>query len=132
MRVLIVEDNPQDVRLAAEIARAAGFDDIETCISLDRAIIVVEEGLQGKNSLPDVIILDLNLGYESGYELLRIWRTNWEKAKLHVIVWSALEERNRELCALFRVDAFVSKWDGEAELREALQQLNGAGSIVAN
>ena len=38
-----------------------------------------------------------------------------------MIVWSQLEDPNRAICELFKIDAYVSKWDGESALREALR-----------
>ena len=126
MRTLIIEDNPDDIRIAARIARTVGFEDVEAFTSVDSAIERIEEGLRGEKSLPDAIILDLNLGYDSGFEVIRHWRTTWGTKNMRLIVWSVLGEHTQELCALFHVDAFVSKWKGEEALSKALQQVTGA------
>jgi DNA-binding response OmpR family regulator len=112
MRAMIIGDDLSDTRIAARVARTAGFEDFEAFPSVDRAIKSIEQGLQGEKPLPDAIILDLNLGYECGYEFLRHWRTTWANSTIQIIVWSVLGDRNRELCALFHVDAYVSKWEG--------------------
>lgn len=125
MRTLIIEDSPNDTRIAAKVARTAGFEDVEAFTSLDHAIERIEEGLRGERSLPDAIILDLNLGYDSGFEVIRHWRTRWGNSNMRLIVWSVLGEHTQELCALFHVDAFVSKWRGEEALSKALQQVTG-------
>jgi DNA-binding response OmpR family regulator len=124
MRTLIIEDNPNDLRIAARVARAAGFEDIEAFASLGNAIEHIEQGLRGERPLPDAIILDLNLGQDSGFEVLRHWRAAWPNSAMRMVVWSALGDHNRELCSLFHVDAYVHKWEGEAALREALEGLN--------
>lgn len=124
MRALIIEDNPNDLRIAASVARTAGFEDIDAFTSLGNAIEHIEQALRGEGPLPDAIILDLNLGLDSGFEVLRHWRSAWPNSAMRMVVWSALGDHNRELCALFHVDAFVSKWKGEAALREALEGLN--------
>ena len=97
---------------------------------LHEAVERIEQGLRGERSLPDAIILDLNLldlnlGHENGYEALLQWRTIWANSAMRMIVWSALAEHNAQLCALFHVDAFVSKWKGEAALHEALRDVIG-------
>jgi CheY-like chemotaxis protein len=120
---LIIEDDPVDVGMAARIARSAGFEDVEAFTSLTDGINRIERGLRGERTLPDAIIVDLNLGHENGYEVLRHWRSKWANPAIRMIVWSGLGEHNRGLCALFHVDAFVSKWKGEAALREALQKI---------
>ncbi|MGA7107232.1 MAG: hypothetical protein WBV28_06865 [Terracidiphilus sp.] len=43
--------------------------------SVALAIESIEQGLRDERPLPDAIVLDLNLGYESGYKILRHWRT---------------------------------------------------------
>jgi CheY-like chemotaxis protein len=125
MRTLIIEDKLSDTRIAAHIARAEGFEDIEAFTSLHEAIERIEQGLRGERPLPDAIILDLNLGHENGYEALLQWRTTWADSAMRMVVWSALGEHNAQLCALFHVDAFVSKWKGEAALHEALREVVG-------
>ncbi len=129
MRTVIIDDNPEHVRVAARIARTAGFEDVETFNSLRAAIERIEQGLSGTKPLPDAIILDLNLGHENGYEALRHWRDTWENSAMRMVVWSALAEHNQELCALFHVDAFVSKWKGEAALQKALREVNGTSPV---
>ena len=130
MRTVIIEDKLSDIRIAARIARAVGFEDIEAFTSLHEAIERIEQGLRGERSLPDAIILDLNLGHENGYQVLRHWRETWEDSPMRMVVWSALGEQNRELCALFHIDAFVSKWKGEAALHEALRKVSGASPVA--
>lgn len=128
MRTLIIEDNPVDIGIAARIARTAGFEDVEVFTSLADSLERIEQGLRGERSLPDAIVLDLNLGYENGYEALRRWRLTWANSTMRMVVWSGLAEHNQQLCALFHVDAFVSKWKGEAALREALQKISTQSS----
>jgi DNA-binding response OmpR family regulator len=123
MRVLILEDEPKDLKTASDIALAAGFNEIQAFMWLAPAILWLEEGLRGERPLPHAMILDLGLGSESGYELLRFWHSRQTDAKVHIIVWSQVEERNRDVCDIFGVDAYVGKWEGEAALREALKNL---------
>jgi|ERR1700733_12818848 len=123
MRTLIIEDDPNHIRMASKVARTAGFEDIEVFMSLRNAIERIEQALRGEKPLPDAIILDLNLGAESGFEVLRHWRTTLSNSEMRLVVWSGLGDHNRELCALFHVDAFVFKWQGENALREALEQV---------
>jgi DNA-binding response OmpR family regulator len=126
MRTMIIEDNLRDTRIASKVARLAGFEDVETFTSLERAIERIEQGLRGEKPLPDAIIVDLILGHDSGFEVLRHWRTTWSESAMRMIVWTQLGEHSRGLCALFHVDAFVSKWQGEEALRKALEGVSDA------
>jgi CheY-like chemotaxis protein len=122
-KLLIVEDQPNDLQIAAESARSVGITDIEARTSYNAAKTYLEKGMRGDIPLPDGIVLDLDLGYESGYELLRFWHSNPELAKIPIIIWTLLGEEQREICTLFKVNVYISKWEGVAPFREALLQV---------
>ncbi len=123
-RLLLVEDQPQDARLAAKAAQSIGFSEVDALSSVQVARSYLEECLKGEREVPDGIVLDLDLGYESGYELLRYWHSTPELSRIPVIVWSILGEDQREMCRLFKVNHFVAKWEGEEAFREALRGLS--------
>jgi DNA-binding response OmpR family regulator len=97
---MIIEDSLKDTRIASKVARLAGFEDVEIFTSLEGAMRRIEQGLKGERPLPDAIIVDLVLGHDSGFEVLRHWRTTWSDSSMRMIVWSVLGEHSRELCAL--------------------------------
>lgn len=125
-RMLVVEDQPSDLQVAAQTARAAGITDVEARSAAQAAMLYLEKGLRAEQPLPDIIVLDLDLGYESGYELLRYWHSNPELKQIPLIVWSILGEEQKEICNLFKVSDYVSKWEGAAALREALRKVQVA------
>lgn len=122
-RLLLIENEPKDLKLAATTAGAMGISEVEARTSLDAARSFLDRGLTGEIALPDAIVLDLDLGYDSGYELLRYWHSTPELAKIPLIVWSVLGDEQRDMCALFKVSAFVGKWEGPQAFREALAKL---------
>jgi CheY-like chemotaxis protein len=128
MQVLIVEDQPNDLRIAAAAAKDSGFADIEARSSLTSAREFLEKKLQSEDSLPDAIILDLDLGYESGFELLRFWHSNPQLARIPVIVWTILGDQYREICEMFRVSTYIDKAVGDSALRKALGELSRLAS----
>lgn len=125
MQLLIVEDHPNDIQIAAKAAKASGFSVIEAKTSAVTAKAHLETALQGEQSLPDAIVLDLDLGYDSGFELLRFWHSNPELAKIPLVVWTALGEKHREICRMFKVNAYVFKDEGPSVLRQVLGGLSG-------
>jgi CheY-like chemotaxis protein len=127
-RLLLVENEPKDLKVAADTARSLGFAEVDACMSLQAARTYLEKGLTAHGPLPDGILLDLDLGYESGYELLRFWHSTPRLSQIPLIVWSVLGEEQRAMCKLFKVKTFVGKWEGAARLREALEELRGAVS----
>ena len=123
-RLLLVEDLAKDLKLAADTAHSLGIEEVDARTSLDAARAYLEKGLEGEIPLPDGIVLDLNLGYESGYELLRFWHRTPQLSKIPVIVWSILGDEQREMCKLFKVSSFVAKWEGKEAFRDALSKLD--------
>jgi CheY-like chemotaxis protein len=127
-RLLIVEDQANDLRIAADLARSIGFSIVDARSSAMAAKVYLENGLQGEGPLPEAIILDLDLGYESGFELMRFWHSNPRLSKIPLIIWTVLGDNQREICRLFKVDAYVSKTEDPALLRAALSGLTRAAS----
>lgn len=119
--VLIVEDQASEIRAVADLATSLGATHVEARASASAAIAYLESALEGKTVLPDVIVVDLDLGYESGFELLRFWHANAKLAKSRLIVWTIMGAEQQEICQLFKVDAIVSKADGLAALRSAIE-----------
>ena len=121
--LLIVEDQPTDVRIAADIAQALGFSVIEARASASAAKVYLESALEGRGPVPDVILLDLDLGYESGHELLRFWHSNPGLSGTQMIVWTVMGKEQQDVCRLFNVNAVVAKWEGAAALKRVLEPL---------
>jgi DNA-binding response OmpR family regulator len=122
-RILIVEDHEKDLSVAEQAARSAGFSDIEARADIRSTKVYLEKAIGAEGSLPDLILLDLDLGHESGYELLRIRYANTRLAKIPVLIWTQLGRENYEVCALFNISGYVAKWEGPAALRDVLVKL---------
>jgi len=127
-RLLIVEDQSADLRMAVEVIKSLGFSSIEARTSSTAAKAYLEAVLEGKEPLPDVMIVDLDLGYESGFELLRFRHSHSELAPVRLIVWTVLGEQQQQICRLFKVDAVVSKSEGVLALKRALEPLVASAS----
>jgi CheY-like chemotaxis protein len=122
-RLLLVEDQPKDIRFAASAAESVGIQDVESRTSALTAREYLDKCLRGESPFPDGIVLDLELGYDSGYELLRYWHSTPRLAEIPVMIWSILGDDQREMCKLFRVTRFCPKWEGPDAFREALSSL---------
>lgn len=128
MQVLIVEDQPNDLRVAMAAAQESGFAAVEARTSASAARDYLEKGLEGKHPLPDAIVLDLDLGYESGFEVLRFWHGSPQLAKIPMLVWTVLGDQYREICSMFRVTAYLDKGADASALRNALGSLGRIAS----
>lgn len=123
MQVLIIEDQPSDLQIAAKAAESCGFAGIEGRSSVGAARLYLEKCLEEMGSLPDAILLDLDLGYESGFELLRYWHSDPRLSKIPLVVWTILGDRYRQMCQMFRVRAYVDKGQDVSVLRNVLAGL---------
>jgi CheY-like chemotaxis protein len=121
--LLVVEDQPHDLRMADAAGRAAGFTTVQASTTIRAALDMLTKQSNGESSLPDAMLLDLDLGIESGYELLRFRCITPALAKVPVLVWTRLLQSNREICNLFKVNLFIEKADGPTALSEALLKL---------
>jgi len=119
--LLLVENETNDIRFAGDLARSIGIAEVVNRPTLRGAMDYLEIGLKGEGPLPEGIVLDLDLGYDSGYELLRFWHSTPKLSQIPLIVWSVLGDEQRGMCNLFGVNRYVAKWEGAAALREALE-----------
>ena len=127
-RFLIVEDQASDLRVATEVVEGMGFDDVQARTTAAEGRHYLDAAIEGTKPMPDVMLLDLDLGYESGYELLRFWYKNPDLAQLRMVVWTVLGKEEREMCRLFGVSDFVPKWEGAAGLKKVLGALAAGAS----
>ena len=102
-RVLIVEDNPLNLKLVRDVLLKAGFEVIEACTG--------EEGVaRAQDSQPDMILMDLQLPGINGTQALRLIRNDPSGAMIPVVALTAFamsEDRDRALLEGF--DGYVSK-----------------------
>ena len=120
--ILIVDDEQSDLKRASEAAESLGIEDVQARTTVRAAHQYLEKAMAGEQPLPDAIVIDLDFGHDSGFELLRLWHSTPQLKQIPVLVWSVVEEQ-KQICELFRVNCFVSKGQGIEAFREALGQL---------
>jgi CheY-like chemotaxis protein len=88
--LLIIEDNPGDVRLLEEVFRELAAD-VHLSVARDgaEALEAVHEAVSGGRFKPDLILLDLNLPKVSGHEVLSRLKSNPLTARIPVIVFTS-------------------------------------------
>ncbi|HEY6352699.1 MAG TPA: response regulator [Candidatus Angelobacter sp.] len=122
-RALIIEDSPADTSKSAAVLRKMGVEDVQSISSVAVAIESLKDIAEGRRVPPDVVILDLEFGHESGFEVLRYWKSTSQLKDLHIIVWTIMGELERKVAALFHVDEVVDKMAGPGELERALRAI---------
>jgi len=116
-RVLVIEDNSDNSRLAEKILTKFGFE----CYLCATAV----EGIKAITSYhPHIILLDMSLPGMDGWQAAQLIKSNKAIAHIPVIALTAhamLEDRQR--AAQAGCEGFVAKPYRSAELIEAIQKL---------
>ena len=117
--VYIVEDDSLSIRQAA-LTIAQEYPDAHVRIFTDPSttLLALEDLQERKLPLPHLVILDLGFGSQSGFEILRYWRSI--SSRVPIIVWTELGATYQELSQFFGVRAVVSKSDGPKALAAAI------------
>lgn len=115
--ILIVEDSAADLRAATAALKELGT--IESAVRISDALQYLDEAAEGKREAPALIVLDLSLGYESGFEVLRRWKSDRKLSQIQIVVWTQMGKREQELCRLFGLKHVIAKGAGVRELQSA-------------
>jgi CheY-like chemotaxis protein len=80
--ILVVEDNPQNLKLTTVILESAGYHVVPARDSIEAERALAE-------GLPDLVVMDLALPGKDGYTLTRELRARPETARLPILALSA-------------------------------------------
>lgn len=122
-RVLLIEHNPADIHEATSVLQKLGIKDVHVITSALLAIEYLRDISEKRQAIPDVVLLDLDFGKESGFEVLRFWKSTPELKGMHVIVWTIMGDLEKQMSELFGVHHVVSKHESPKELQRVLQQV---------
>jgi CheY-like chemotaxis protein len=91
IRLLLVEDNPGDVRLAQEALREARIQNVMDVVGDgEQALAYLRaEGKYAGYGLPDMILLDMNLPRMDGFELLGEMKQDAKLASIPLVILAA-------------------------------------------
>ncbi len=120
-RVLMLENSPSDAIKGIRIFKSLNISEPMLITSVDRAMLYLEEVVAEEKACPNLLILDLDFGIESGFEILRFRKTHPILQQCEVLVWTIMGDKEKEFCRLFGVAFVISKQDGEAALEDGLR-----------
>lgn len=116
-RILVVDDQPQNVKLLAQLLTVSGYD-VVTATSGAEAMSKVESGR------PDLVLLDVVMPQMSGYEVCRAIRENPATALLPVVMVTALDPGEERIKGIDSgADDFLAKPINQAELLARVKSL---------
>lgn len=101
IEILLVEDNPGDIRLTQEVLKDGKIHNHLTVIEDgEKAIAFLNQtGPYGHAPHPDLILLDLNLPRRGGLEVLRLIKTNDALKHIPVVVFTTSQAKEDILTA---------------------------------
>jgi len=112
LEILIVDDNPADVRLTKEMLRGAtALNHVHVAKDgVEAMAFLHHEGKYGSAPTPDLILLDLNMPRKDGREVLEETKRDPELKRIPVVVLTTSAEEKDVLKAYDEfVNAYVVK-----------------------
>lgn len=128
IRILLVEDNPGDVRLTQEALRGAKVaNDLQVVGDGEAAIDYLRRrGRYVDAPRPDIVLLDLNLPRLDGREVLMDIKSDPDLAKIPIIILtSSTAERDIHSAYELHANCYISKPVDFTEFIEAVRSLEG-------
>ena len=119
------------MRRATAALAELGLGKTVSATSVAEAFRYLDGVREGKHEAPALIVLDLSLGYESGFEILRRWKSDHNLSRIQIVVWTQMGEREQELCRLFGLKHVISKFSDVSELQDAVKNSSGPVSRPA-
>lgn len=112
-RILLIEDNPGDVRLIQEAIKASGYDiDLYVLTDASEAIAYLQNNRIGSEACPkpDLILLDLNLPKIDGREILAMVRQDEKLKTIPVIILTISQaEEDINQCYTMYCNCYIRK-----------------------
>jgi two-component system response regulator len=95
LEILLVEDNPADVRIAREALKAAGFAHrLNVVMDGEEALdFLLRRGAHAGAPHPDLVLLDLKLPRLDGLQVLQRVRANPATRRLPVVILTSSKEQ---------------------------------------
>jgi len=125
-QILLVEDNPSDVRLTEEaLAQAKILNELHVVTDGEQALAFVrQEGDYGEVPRPDLVLLDLNLPRVNGLEVLEQMKDDPDLRRIPVAVLTTSEDDRDVLAAYDRhVNCYLTKPVDFTEFARVVQSI---------
>ncbi len=129
LKVLMIEDNPEDVALLSKRLDHLKFDhEMISFAKGEEGIRYVETQSSRKDPLPDLILLDLGLPDEHGLEVLKRLKSYAGLKSTPIVVMTSSDEKKDKVETFKRGGTFfITKPYTEDLLREVISHLRMTG-----
>jgi len=112
--ILIVEDNPRNMKLVRDVLQVKGHTTLEATTGEDGVALA-------KEKIPDLVLMDIQLPKMNGIEALRVLREDPATRAIPVVaVTASVMQQDRKLITEAGFDGYVGKPINLAEFLEAV------------
>ncbi|HLG94754.1 MAG TPA: response regulator [Bryobacteraceae bacterium] len=130
--IVLVEDNPGDVRLVREAFYESALEyDLTVLSDGEKAIRLIERIDREEISCPDLLLLDIGLPRKGGFQVLERARQSGRCAHLPVVILtSSNAQKDRETAAKLGATRYIRKpdrWEGYLQLGSVFREVLAAG-----
>ena len=122
VRCLVVDDNRDFLQAARKVLESGGITVVGAASSSEDAL------LQAKETSPDIVLVDIVLGSESGFDLVRrLTAATGPPGAAVILISTHGEEDFADLIAASPAIGFLPKWKLSARSIEGLLRERGDG-----
>jgi CheY-like chemotaxis protein len=122
--ILLIEDETSASGACTKALHELGYDGVQLITHLAAAEQHLADIVSGLTGLPAGIVLDLGLGLDSGFTVLRTCHAEPKLQQVPILVWTKhTDQLARTFSNYLGAKIFLVKSSDERELREALKRL---------
>lgn len=128
IEILLVEDNPGDVRLTREALKESMVNNNLRVVAdgVEAMSYLRQEGKYAEALRPDIIFLDLNLPRKNGHEILMEIKADEELRRIPVLVLTTSEDENDILKAYNNhVNCYITKPVDQCQFIKVMESIEG-------
>jgi len=124
INILLIEDNEGDILLTREAFAESKIVNSITVVRDGEAAIGFFETLQGRETYPDLVLLDINLPKISGHEVLMAIKTN-EKYKHLPVIMLTTSSAERDIATSYQnyVNCYITKPINVSDFMRAISKI---------
>lgn len=122
--ILLIEDDSHASDACTKALHDLGYDGVQLITKVGEAVQHLDDIVANLTEAPAAIVLDLGLGHESGFELLRKCHGEGKLQQVPILVWTKhLDSLSKTFSEYLGAQDFLIKSEDISELRAALQRL---------
>jgi CheY-like chemotaxis protein len=122
--ILLIEDQPAFSDTCTKTLHELGYDGVQLITHMLEAEMHLDDIVSSLTEAPAAIVLDLGLGMDSGFTLLRKCHAEPRLQKVPILVWTKhTDDLSKMFSDYLGVKDFLVKSGDPQKLRDALQRL---------